>query len=341
MSGEQRLQIEGSGCLCREDVPSKRYVFNGHALYTSDEHNRCRDLAEAIHQDNSIRNSPESTSHTLLQVQEIAFAHFQYLRTCRQVYLDACPIMCSTNAFMFETNEDFKLFMARLTVGQTKVLKELHLTIDFDDLADSEYYRRTTVLPMSMIRSLSSLANLHLQLTDSYMDFLPDKEERVQNELRTFECVTNFKVLPLKDVTIRIKQRDSNRNYEEGYLRECEENIKHAILDPEGPQRWQEQQEVHERAKQAAHEAQATHRRNHCCRSASTEEECAEQSRKRQENLDRYHKRTKPTPVPVCGYSHVCLICNKVSTSRKTLTPVEGTRPCSRPGRCKGRAPED
>ena len=49
----------------------------------------------------------------------------QCLRTCRQMYIEACPILWSTNAFSFDECVVFRDFMTGLSVGQKLSIRDI------------------------------------------------------------------------------------------------------------------------------------------------------------------------------------------------------------------------
>jgi hypothetical protein len=172
----------------------------------------------------------------------------QCLRTCRQVYMEICPILWSCNTFAFHNPESFGMFMAHLNTGQTRLITDIHLALSFSQNWNS-------ALKGSTIRSLTGLARLYLQIDHRLLThgWRYDKQRWVTEE-PGIRSIANFKLLPLGNVTVHIKnltglensghfedKRMFGRGFPDKARQWCRE-LEERIRDPEGPRRWREEQ---------------------------------------------------------------------------------------------------
>lgn len=237
--------------------------------------------------------------------------HVQILQVCRQVYIEANPILWSSNTLAFNKPQEFGWFMSERIAAQKASIASLLL-----DLSHSGGYRlpgeSQNVATNGIINALVGLRTLHLyiqndlprlwrgvgQLVEVNLEI--EQWQRETKDRETRKRFTAYKRLPLENVTVLMVDR---RPY--GYTTGPEwllperakyaETIREAILQPDGPKIYQQEQAT---AKAELEAEEALVRLNESpCPNASIAEECA---RLHQENLNSKkaqsgnHKSAKP-----------------------------------------------
>lgn len=172
----------------------------------------------------------------------------QFLRTCRQIYMEACPILWSCNTFAFHNPESFDAFMAHLNAGQKSLITNIHLAVSCWQIWNS-------ALKVSTIRCLTGLSSLQMQIDHRLLRLLRRDDVIGISRLCNVRSIANFEVLPLRNVTIRIKNLaglesggyfDENPFYERDFpvrARQWCRELEARIRDPEGLLRWREEQD--------------------------------------------------------------------------------------------------
>lgn len=224
----------------------------------------------------------------------------QILQVCRQVYIEANPILWSSNTLSFSTAVDFSRFMSDRVAAQKASITKLHLDLSWgaEGAANREGQRTTT---NGIITSLVGLRTLHLYLQDEVhgrpnftaIPLVVDFEKEIEHwqiQTKAYEArerFTNFKRLPLQNVTVLlVHDLLSTNGYWSTSLQDWRhaerikyaESVREAILDPEGSQKYQQEQAD----AKAVREAELAELRLNLppCEQASTEEECAELNQK-------------------------------------------------------------
>jgi hypothetical protein len=178
----------------------------------------------------------------------------QCLRACRQVYMETCPVLWSCNTFAFHNPESFRAFMAHLNAGQRRLITDIHLALSFSQ-------NWASALKGSTIRSLTGLARLHLQIDHRLLAHVRRHDKQLWVvETSGIRSIANFKLLPLRNVTVRIKnltglengghfkdKRIFGRGFPDKARQWCRE-LEERIRDPEGPRRWREEQGKRQRS---------------------------------------------------------------------------------------------
>lgn len=131
-----------------------------------------------------------------------------FLRTCRQFYNEATPILWSTNTFSFNDTPTFERFMETRDSIQKKSIRKPRLAID---TACSSKMWWNLAINVPLIRSLRRLR--HLELLIGSEDFIhpvwgDDFGLDTPFDSRFEECVRKLSILPLISVHVRIVSED-------------------------------------------------------------------------------------------------------------------------------------
>lgn len=145
----------------------------------------------------------DSTAESVYsQVDEM---HLSILRTCRQIYHEAHPILWGTNIFSFSTANCFERFFDGRTPEQKAALKMLHLIIDV--ALPCTTLRWNVALSKSLMRSMKGLSNLHLVIQNK-IDVSLYREHKSTNTMfldPRWAGVLRLSMLPLQDVDLTMK----------------------------------------------------------------------------------------------------------------------------------------
>ena len=264
------------------------------------------------------------------------------LGLCRQIYIEANPILWSTNTFGFSNARDFSWFMSDRISAQKASITSLLV-----DLAPNGMQARGKVTTNAILNSLVSLRTLHLYFHDDSCGVrfrVPGYDSRLdtQQQLRRWhlameqfrERFIDFKRLPLEEVTVLMPEREISSHYDVQDWYHAEqvkymESVRDAILDPNGAQDFLQEQASNKAEKQAR--AADWKLRNTPCQQASSEEECATLRQAvidNQRNMKGKTKSSKPQAA-ACEREHVCITC--VQTWGRT---VQIAKQCTQPGNC-------
>lgn len=152
--------------------------------------------------------SPDSPLHHLSEIKDHVLP-VQVLRVCPQIYIEANPILWSTNTMSFHDRDHFHLWMSERIAAQKALITGLHLNFSRQiwltwDLRASEN--------LGIVKSLSALRSLHLYIED---DCPLSDTTQPPNDTRDIERwwqkredslgssgSANYKLLPLKNVTV-------------------------------------------------------------------------------------------------------------------------------------------
>jgi hypothetical protein len=296
-------------------------------------HESCRALLTILRSDREKLDSRHLEYHNrkehLLPV--------QLLRVCRQIYIEANPLLWSNNTLSFGRPSDFKDFMADRIGAQKAHITHLHLDMSkvYPYWPDS---RPSSAASLGIVKSLVGLRSLSVYVSDWVIhDKLvrnvgDDETAQITEWKRLVEghaCdeLTHYKILPLAKVMVLMtnsaaRQHESpaipndSENWRRWERMKYAESIRQTILDAEGPQKFEKEQAEAKIAQQS--EAANRKLRSPPCRQASTRDECA------QMNQNRRQKKS-----PHCYLDHVCLIC--FNDSKKDR---EAARQCPTPGVC-------
>ena len=127
--------------------------------------------------------------------------YLEVLRSCRQIYSEAMPILWSTNTFGFSDPATFRDFFALLNGIQKKILRKVHLAIQWERMEHQEW---RTVLNMTLIRSLTGLRELYLCVEQTGRPRIfedldsPLYDAKLDSRL---DCLSRLQVLPFEHVT--------------------------------------------------------------------------------------------------------------------------------------------
>lgn len=184
--------------------------------------------------------------------------HLTALRVCRQMYIEANNVLWSTNTFSFTDDAIFVLFMNVRTTYQIRSLRRLRLQLDW---SWGEYSWKR-VLGITLIRSLTGLRSLRLQITHtttaaSYQEANARGNELGLFQIRQRDFVHRMAILPWTDVDVEVFP--SNRPQWSHTVAlwtvedrtEYAEGIRKILLDPKGAEIFaQKQREERERSKE-------------------------------------------------------------------------------------------
>jgi hypothetical protein len=269
----------------------------------------------------------------------------QILRVCRQVYIEANPILWSSNTLAFGEPSDFCKFMSERVTAQKASITRLLLDFSWGTRGDTMTRQVQRATSNGIITTLTGLRTLHLYIQDAvYGSIDPvagnfdDKQEieEWQRTTRTHEArdgFTNFKRLPLQHVTILMLCRPnwsfSMQNWRHTVRIKYAETVRDTILDPEGSQKLQQEQAAAKATRKV--ELVQLKLASPPCMKFSTEEECAKAN---QENIARLRiangkSRSSRPQAQACRAEHVCLVCLLALDRTR-----QEARQCQKPGRC-------
>jgi len=162
------------------------------------------------------------------------------LRACRQIYVEANPVLWTTNTFAFDCGYDFTLFAANRNTLQRQLWRSLRVNIDIDHFASDEWNR---AFSMKVMRSLKNLRVLHAHISYDFYQYMVDmwtQEEHRQNT--PVAGLLKMMVLPWDVVTATYF--NDLRGIGRGYYIKAETELKFVeklsdrMLDPKGAEVW-------------------------------------------------------------------------------------------------------
>lgn len=291
-------------------------------------HSACNRSINTLHRDmleNDFHRSAEGRQ---------CFIAMELLRSCRQIYCEATEVLWSTNTFSFRSCYDLKMFMDDRTSIQKTRIKSLRLDMDFHNGPPDAW---NAGVPMPIIRSLVGLRNLHIFIGASRP--ISPRSAALTNLYASYirlclSEVAKFRILPIQSATVVITRPThphiTDWPHEERV--KTAEALRQKILDPKGPEKYEEEQLFLNKLKQDKELLDARWAlEQRTCQNASTTEECAQQRQKAQDDDDGRtgRKRRKLKPAGPCRHGHACLIC----LQDKGLGIVDSYE-CRIPGRC-------
>ncbi|MCJ1252010.1 hypothetical protein MMC30_009248 [Trapelia coarctata] len=165
------------------------------------------------------------------------------LRACRQVYVEASPVLWESNTFAFDCGRDLTLFAANRNTVQRQLWKSLRVNLDIDHFANDEWNR---AFSMKAMRSLKGLRVLHAHISYDFYQYMVDlwsHEEYRQNT--PVAGLLKLMVLPWEVVTATFFNdlRGIGRG---AYIKaktelKFAETLKDRLLDPKGPEVWKKE----------------------------------------------------------------------------------------------------
>jgi hypothetical protein len=294
-------------------------------------HESCRALLTILRSDQEKLDSQHLEYHKRKE----HILPLQFLRVCRQTYIEANPLLWSNNTLSFDSPSDSKDFMADRIDAQKANITHLHLDMSRIYPYWYHFHRPSSAASLGIIKSLVGLRSLSIYISD-WVDHdrlvreVGDDETAQITEwkrlVKEHACdeLTHYKILPLANVMVLMVNMDAGpyespngtENWRRGERMKYAETIRQTILDVDGPQKFEKEQAE----AKVAQQAKTANRKltSPPCRQASTADECA------QMNQNRRKKKSPP-----CYLDHVCLICfNDLKKDR------EAARYCPTPGAC-------
>ena len=134
--------------------------------------------------------------------------HLAILRCCRQMYMEANPILWSTNTFSIHDHRTLKEFMAERNATQKAYMRKLRLRLDMKQRYQV-HYRRQFLTP-ELMHSLSALNHLILILEDDFPARLAHMMALTGKSLTEFggnridAGLETLSLLPLRTVDIEV-----------------------------------------------------------------------------------------------------------------------------------------
>ena len=304
-------------------------------------HYVCHEVPDLL----DLYHSPEDQEQ-LEHAKEDNKPYLQVLRSCRQIYLEASRTLWTTNTFSFSDPDVLKRFMNDRKVTQKQLLKKLHLDIRWLSRGQKRAWERA--LTLTLVRSLKSLRkvdlyieqgilNRNLQIDSNPMFGSPDY---LNDEF--FVELMKLKILPLENVTVRITNGLLHSSYVEdpqwplAGRTEWAERLRSQLLDPEGERHWKERQDHQKELLREKKEQKAQELAQSICHHFSTEEACAQQRQKLQDEKDKSAGRVRKEKKVAgpCGRQHVCIVCLWENTPESFEEAEKKARRCPRPGNC-------
>ena len=273
--------------------------------------------------------------------------YLQVLRTCRQVYLEASRTLWTTNTFSFSDPDVLKRFMNDRKMAQKQLLKKLHLDVRWLSRGQKRAWDRA--LTLTLVRSLKGLRkvdlyieqdilNRYLQIDSNPMFGSPD---HLKDEF--FVELMKLKILPLESVAVHIANGLLHPSYvDEGPQwpvagrTKWAERLRSQLLDPDGARLWKEYQDRQTELLREKKEREAQERAQTICHQFSTEETCAQQRQKLQDEKDKSAGRVRKEKKVVgpCGRQHMCTVCLWEDIAESSEEAEKKARGCPRPGDC-------
>ena len=204
--------VEAESYRGPDDETSPRSV--PHTACVGDDYSFMEELweRELREESNATENDSDTIQQMLHERKVKRRPHLHLLRVCRQIYIEACPIIWTTNTFSFHEALTLKAFFDNRKVAQKKLLRNLHLRLEWCDRKDKYYWDKKLTLPL--IKTITGLKSLHVDLAQSLMhrsSFTSFRQiappgNRLFHSLQWMyvEQIANFSVLPLEDVTVSI-----------------------------------------------------------------------------------------------------------------------------------------
>ncbi|KAF1981466.1 hypothetical protein K402DRAFT_467555 [Aulographum hederae CBS 113979] len=286
-----------------------------------------------------IPSDPKSMKRKLGRTLDV-----QLFRVSRQVYTEVAPIFWS-NTFSFVNGKTLRTFVEARTPPQRRLLRSIHLQTEM-----SSWPRP---FPVSVIKSLVGLQELHLVLVQDMCTSIGELEGRQRFILSGLSSLTNFKLLPLKTVTVIVHDHSeiygtaSDSDSEDNDPSQSEQSlpnvpakclgfaqtIRDTILDAEGPARYREEQDFYKERAVEMKQLEKQNKAQKTCTMFSTEAECAAFHQRRQDAKDARdgRQRKMPKAAESCGAQHTCRICRQKPRGASTYRDA---RLCTRPGKC-------
>ena len=171
--------------------------------------------------------------------------HLGILRVCGQFYSGASYALWTTNTFSFnDAARTFNHFMKGRTSHQKGMLRRLRFQMDWVWSEDGPWNR---ALDMTLIKSLTGVRSLRLQINHSVEAFTHYQAKMRGNEIALFkpehlELVHRMAMLPLLNVEVFVGDRSPPFNLDALWTaedrKEYAEAIRKMLLDPNGAARY-------------------------------------------------------------------------------------------------------
>lgn len=125
----------------------------------------------------------------------------EVLRTCRQVYSEANPILWSTNTFSFEDQYSFTHFVDVRSAVQKRLLRCIRLTMVLSHPRGNMW---NDALSMAVVKSLRGLRVLHVHIRHRFHEESSLKRWNVSQTMRNqpVQALLRLQTLPLEIVTV-------------------------------------------------------------------------------------------------------------------------------------------
>ena len=195
------------------------------------------------------------------------FLEISLLRTCRQIYADAHPILYTTNTFSFTSGDTLTCFVDRLMTPQKRLLRSLRFEMSWPH---QECWGWNHALILRRIRTLTGLRNLRLgiQYSQTKENFarLGSSNSWDMIRIKSAEGLCRLAVLPLTSVEVGIW--DHRHNHRQPYLmwderqkRAFADALRNVLLDPNGEESWAKRVREDREELRASRERDAERRR--------------------------------------------------------------------------------
>ena len=126
----------------------------------------------------------------------------ELLRTCRQIFQEANPILWPSNTFSFDDPDSLKHFMANINHVQRQLLSKIRFHMDFS----TDHEKRKwdiTLIRAPLVASLKNLKTLHMYIEQGLIDLNCEPLSNAQEKLVT--TITKLNIVPLQHVTVIIQ----------------------------------------------------------------------------------------------------------------------------------------
>jgi len=172
--------------------------------------------------------------------QQLEVLRLNILRTCRQLYVEANPLLWQTNTFSFDQGQDFKLFVQGRNTLPKRLLRKVRIDMRLCHLGPNPW---GDALSMGIIRSLKGLRTLHAHIGYEFTNYMVDRWSLGdENQKTSIGGLLKLMVLPLETVTVMMTNEPLRPGYDAIIKAASElafvEEVRSYLLNANGPEIW-------------------------------------------------------------------------------------------------------
>ncbi|KAL8732762.1 MAG: hypothetical protein Q9166_002543 [cf. Caloplaca sp. 2 TL-2023] len=165
-----------------------------------------------------------------------------------QIYTEANRILWTTNTFSFADGPTFKHFMKTRNIHQKRLVGNLRFEMHWGDAEEKHW---NSALNMALIRSLTGLQTIRLQITcDIEGELWHATRDRFVWDTSYAEGLRKLSILPLTSAKVAIRKSPNYRNW--GFDGElwrkkdmdtCAKEVRKMLVNPRGAEIYQKHQD--------------------------------------------------------------------------------------------------